>query len=264
VRLVHARWEDGARGAALFKPTGVVVPLAERELWGDAGQLEALRLALGAESLEPVPGLVVRASESADAEPSWFRTNHGEQVLEISFLGAPQAEDWHRVLLSASGERGVELLDASVLIHSERTVVLVSPIGDFDEALIIGVTPMGGTFSAEEEAHGFDRPGAADDAIHMAGREGVTYPVMVKDSRVLPLYPESARARMLSGKVILELVVRTDGTVDGIVVLRMPEGGERLAGATVEAISQWRYEPAALDGVPVNAYFTVVTEFALR
>ena len=69
---------------------------------------------------------------------------------------------------------------------------------DLDEALIIGVTPMGGTFSAEEEAHGFDQPGAADDAIHMAGREGVTYPVMVKDSMVLPLYPESARARMLS------------------------------------------------------------------
>ena len=261
VRLVHARWEEGASGAALFKPAEAVVPLAERELWGDDSQLEALRLALGAESLTPVPGIVVRGSTSADAEPSWFRVNLGEQVLEISFLGVRQTEDWNRVLLSASGDRGVELLDASVLVHSDRTVALVAPIGNFDEALIIGVTAMGGSNEGDVEVLG--QPVPVGDVVHMMAREGATYPVLIEDSLVLPVYPESARAEMLTGNVIMEVVVRIDGSVDGIVVLRMPTGGEWLAGSAVEAVSQWRFEPATIDGVPVNAYFTVVAEFGL-
>ncbi len=266
VRMVHARWKDGAPGAALFKPTEVVVPLAEQELWGNDEQLEALRLALGADSLEPVPGIVVHESNSADDEPSWFRVNVGEQVLEISFLGTRQAEDWHRVLLSASGDRGVEILDASVLIQSNRTVALVAPLGDFDEALIIGVTVMGGASSVEGdiEAIGRPEPGPGGDVFSMVERENAEYPVLIEESFVLPVYPESARADKLTGNVIMELVVRVDGTVDGIVVLRMPEGGEWLAGSAVEAVSQWRYEPATINGEPVNAYFTVVAEFVLK
>jgi hypothetical protein len=29
-------------------------------------------------------------------------------------------------------------------------------------------------------------------------------------------------------------------------------------------VSQWRYEPATIDGEPVEVYFTIVVEFALK
>jgi len=33
--------------------------------------------------------------------------------------------------------------------------------------------------------------------------------------------------------------------------------------AAIEAIEQWRYEPALLNGRPVDVYLTVVVEFTL-
>jgi len=82
-------------------------------------------------------------------------------------------------------------------------------------------------------------------------------------STVLPVYPESARKEKISGNIILQIVVRADGIPDGLVVLQMPVGGEWLAGSAVEAVSKWRYKPATRNGVPVNAYFTVIIDFHL-
>jgi hypothetical protein len=36
------------------------------------------------------------------------------------------------------------------------------------------------------------------------------------------------------------------------------------AGAAVESISKWRYETARRDGIPVDAYFTIIVSGELR
>ena len=219
---------------------------------GRPEQIESLRAALGASDVESIPGLVVDGGPTAEGEPHWFRTALGPNLVEISFLAEELPDGWHRVLLGAWGERSVELLDAGLLVRDGATVALVTPSGSDGEAMIIGITPLG--LGAESVAAG----------IRQGGRDGVTYPALVESSKAMPAYPEEARQQQLSGNVILEIVVRRDGVPDGIRVLRMPAGGEWLAGSAVEAVSQWRYEPATLDGVPVDTYFTVVIGFVLQ
>ncbi len=42
----------------------------------------------------------------------------------------------------------------------------------------------------------------------------------------------------------------------------MPDAPSLTASA-IDAVSQWRYEPALFDGRPVEVFFTVVIQFSL-
>ncbi|MFN7965753.1 MAG: energy transducer TonB [Acidobacteriota bacterium] len=79
--------------------------------------------------------------------------------------------------------------------------------------------------------------------------------------KVEPDYPLDAREQRLEGKVILQIVVREDGSVTDVKVLRSIE---LLDQAAVEAVRQWRYKPAMKAGRPVPAYVTVTVNFRLR
>ncbi len=37
-----------------------------------------------------------------------------------------------------------------------------------------------------------------------------------------------------------------------------------MEAAHSEAVGQWRYQPATLDGKPVDVYFTILLRFELR
>ncbi len=250
VRLMRIRFGGGRAGSALFKPEELVVPLSEWEFWGQAAQIESLREALGATEIEPVPGLIVAEGATALGQPHRFRTALGETLLDFSFLAERQPDGWHRVRIGAVDESGEEILDAGLLVQRTETVAVVAPLPGDAEALVIGVTPM---VTRSRAATGIKRPGG----------HGITDPVLIQESKVMPVYPDTAKNEQFTGKVVLEAVIRTDGVPDGIVVLQMPEGGEHLAGAAVEAISQWRYEPATIHGKPVPVYFTLVVEFKL-
>ncbi|MGA8428283.1 MAG: TonB family protein [Candidatus Sulfotelmatobacter sp.] len=60
--------------------------------------------------------------------------------------------------------------------------------------------------------------------------------------RVDPEYPESARARKLQGKVVLEIRVRPDGEVEDI---QLVSGQPELAQAAIDAVQQWKFKPQA-------------------
>ena len=81
-------------------------------------------------------------------------------------------------------------------------------------------------------------------------------PVKVVDVQaVLPPVAEQANIR---GVVILEIVVGTDGAVRDIKILRSIS---LLDQAAINAVSQWRYEPTLLNGVPVPVIMTVTVGF---
>ncbi|MHC4992882.1 MAG: energy transducer TonB, partial [Planctomycetota bacterium] len=93
---------------------------------------------------------------------------------------------------------------------------------------------------------------------------GVSPPRLIPESRVQPIYPELARVTRVEGNVILQAVVRSDGTVGEIRVLRCNRPNLGFEEAAIEAVRQWRYEPARQHGRPVDVYFTVYVEFRLR
>ena len=59
--------------------------------------------------------------------------------------------------------------------------------------------------------------------------------------RVEPVYPELAKRNNISGSARVELLITTDGRVKDVKVLG---GSPVLVNAVLEAVKQWKYEPA--------------------
>jgi TonB family protein len=75
-------------------------------------------------------------------------------------------------------------------------------------------------------------------------------------------YTEDGRRRGLSGDVVLEIVVRRDGSVGDVRVLHGLGAG--LDERAVEAVRQWRFDPARRIGTPVDVIVEATVEFILR
>jgi protein TonB len=78
--------------------------------------------------------------------------------------------------------------------------------------------------------------------------------------KVDPIYPPIAKAAKIQGAVLLDVVIRSDGTVGSIKVI---SGSSLLQGAAVDAVKQWVYRPYLVDGVPTWIETTVMVNFAL-
>lgn len=89
---------------------------------------------------------------------------------------------------------------------------------------------------------------------------GVSPPTLQRE--VKPTYTEDARRRGVEGDVLLEVVVRADGNVGSVSVVRGLGAG--LDGQAVEAVRQWRFSPARRLGTPVDVLVEVAVEFRLR
>ncbi len=79
--------------------------------------------------------------------------------------------------------------------------------------------------------------------------------------KVDPVYPTTAVARRIEGKVLLHAIVSHKGTVQAVTVLR---GNDLLAQAAVHAVKQWQYSPAQVDGQPVDAEANITISFSLN
>ena len=89
---------------------------------------------------------------------------------------------------------------------------------------------------------------------------GITAPAIVRE--VKPDYTEEARRRAVEGDVVLEIVVRSNGSVSDVKVLQGLGAG--LDQRAVEAVRQWRFSPARRFGTPVDVIVEVAVEFKLR
>jgi len=75
-------------------------------------------------------------------------------------------------------------------------------------------------------------------------------------------YTEDARRRGLSGEVVLEIVVRSDGSVGDVKLLQGLGSG--LDQRAIDAVRQWRFAPAQKQGAPVDVLVEVAVEFKVR
>jgi len=75
-------------------------------------------------------------------------------------------------------------------------------------------------------------------------------------------YTEAARRAGIQGEVVLEIVVRRDGSVGDVRVKRGLDPG--LDQRAVSAVRQWRFAPATRRGAPVDVIVEVGVEFKLR
>lgn len=76
-------------------------------------------------------------------------------------------------------------------------------------------------------------------------------------------YPEEAREAGVQGMVMVEFVVRDDGSITNVKAIRSP--GESLSKAAVEIIENMpKWIPGQQNGENINVYFTVPLNFTLQ
>ena len=89
---------------------------------------------------------------------------------------------------------------------------------------------------------------------------GITPPSLLRE--VKPDYTEEARRRSIVGDVELEIIVRSDGSVGNVRLLRGLGSG--LDQRAIDAVRQWKFSPARRFGTPVDVIVEVAVEFRLR
>ena len=75
---------------------------------------------------------------------------------------------------------------------------------------------------------------------------------------VPPIYPDIARTQHLSGNVQIDASIAADGNVGAMKVL---SGPTLLHQAALNAVKQWKFQPAELDGKPTAMHLTVTVQF---
>jgi periplasmic protein TonB len=107
---------------------------------------------------------------------------------------------------------------------------------------------------------------SADALAASAHRKGPTAPLPiggdVKPARLItsvsPVYPQMAKTQRITGNVTLDALVDTSGNVAELKVL---SGPPILHRAALDAVKQWKYTPAQLDGAPTAIHLTVTVQF---
>ncbi|HEY3439218.1 MAG TPA: TonB family protein [Paludibaculum sp.] len=74
-------------------------------------------------------------------------------------------------------------------------------------------------------------------------------------------YPESVKARGITGTVIVQGVLLMDGTLSSLRVIQSPD--PELSASTLEAVSKARYTPAKLNGQPIEVVTVIEINFNL-
>jgi protein TonB len=142
-----------------------------------------------------------------------------------------------------------------------------APSENTSASAAMGTKPPGPAVgSLDGDAAGADgglpggRVGGLGTEILPAGQAAVA-PSVVR--RVMPAYPELARARGIEGQVVIEAIIATDGHIepDIKVVHSIPA----LDEAAIEAFRKWQFSPARdASGTPLRVILQAPVRFVLR
>ena len=80
-------------------------------------------------------------------------------------------------------------------------------------------------------------------------------------NKTRPQYPVEARAKHVSGTVVLHAIIGTDGHIRRLRVVQSPD--YTLSIAALGAVEQWTYAPFYTGGVPVSVETTIMLNFNL-
>jgi protein TonB len=137
----------------------------------------------------------------------------------------------------------------------------------------------GGTQDTAEEdatlALSSDQPESNSEALGaglVANTKGPAAPAApipvggdVKTARLItsvpPVYPALAKTQHVSGNVLVDALIDANGRVT---TMKVVSGPTLLHQAAMDALRQWKYQPALLDGKPVPMHLTVTIQFRLQ
>jgi|SRR5215471_5199499 len=105
------------------------------------------------------------------------------------------------------------------------------------------------------------RDGGTGDGVYRVGND-VTSPVVIQQVR--PNYTSDAMRARIQGPVLLECIVRPDGTCTDIKLLQSLDSAFGLDVEAIKAARQWRFQPGTRRGLPVSVSVKIELDFRLR
>jgi len=103
--------------------------------------------------------------------------------------------------------------------------------------------------------------GGTGGGVYRPGN-GVTTPIVLRE--VKPQYTSDAMRAKVQGSVWLECVVRPDGSVGDVKVIRSLDSTFGLDLEAMKAARNWRFRPGTRQGEPVSVVVIIQLDFTLR
>ena len=145
-----------------------------------------------------------------------------------------------------------------------RTGVKVAPgsAPRLDANLTIGGTVENITITAPGTPRPPAPPAAPGTPQRVRVGGNVQPPRLIRQTN--PEYPESARAQGVEGSVTISAIVGANGNVLEAQVIDASLVPADLAAAALAAVRTWQYQPAQLNGQPVQVITTITLNFRLQ
>jgi protein TonB len=210
-------------------------------------------------------------------------THIAERGQRTILVRLPEHEDWSRTItLGADGFS--QTVSPTPLVTTGRLLIGPEPWAEVTiNGQSYGQTPLPpielepGTYSVtltnpdyEDQSSSVTISQGQDTMIRYTAPERQTQPDVIEEqpvippfaiSQVAPLIPGLAAQRGdVHGYVTLEVRVLTDGTVGDVTVVSDPLG-LGCGQAAVDAVRQWRFQPATQGGVPVEVSSQIQVRF---
>src|SRR5262249_45635174 len=103
-------------------------------------------------------------------------------------------------------------------------------------------TPPDASAGSGQTTGAGDQPGVGSGPVRLGSGGNLT--LLNKVTPVYPLLFEKAR---IAGSVVLDAVIRRDGTIGDVRVLKSTN--DQFAQSAVTAVKQWRYTPLPYEGI---------------
>ena len=145
-----------------------------------------------------------------------------------------------------------------VLARPLKSASVASQVQNLPPSIFDGITPPIGSLADNLPVTGPNAPGPVPV---QAGVPGGDLQAAVLLTRVSPVYPSEALKDGLRGEVSVRATIGKDGVPTN---LKAVSGDPRLIQAALQAIRQWRYRPATLEGQPIETTTTVSVAFQLN
>ena len=151
----------------------------------------------------------------------------------------------------------------SIPADSETPVKTNSPVSANKPAEAdpsVGAPPQVSMVTSNDDSlRGILAPTTSLPQLEVRRSEGVT-PLAI-ERKVMPSYPKQAMVIRREGAVVIHVTVTDRGRIADVKLL---SGDPILGRAAVDAVRQWRYRPALLNGKPTQSETDITLNFKLR
>jgi TonB family protein len=137
----------------------------------------------------------------------------------------------------------------------------LSPSSNDDNIVADSAPSLGGSAIAAADSSGVNLLGTKSNQPAAP----ITVGGDVKPARLLssvaPAYPQMARNQRIGGDVKIDALIDASGRVSATKII---SGPALLHQAAQDAVRQWKYQPATLNGQPAPMHLTVTVQFKLQ